>query len=57
MTATALTLIRFSIALDFLLQQLQYPQKTVILSDIPFVKDESAYSQIVEMLSEKKYTA
>ncbi len=46
----------FNIALDFLLQQHQYPLKTVVLSDFAIVTDDSFYQQIAEVLRIKKIT-
>jgi len=44
----------FNIALDFLLQQHQYPLKTVILSDFAIATDDSHYHQIADVLAIKK---
>lgn len=41
------------VALDFLLQQQQQPQKTVILSDIPSAKNEAPYQMVAAMLQAK----
>ncbi|HWB26071.1 MAG TPA: bifunctional UDP-N-acetylmuramoyl-tripeptide:D-alanyl-D-alanine ligase/alanine racemase [Chitinophagaceae bacterium] len=43
----------FSVALDFLLQQHQYAQKTVIISDIPNEAGEEIYAQVAAMLQAK----
>ncbi|MEP7317577.1 MAG: bifunctional UDP-N-acetylmuramoyl-tripeptide:D-alanyl-D-alanine ligase/alanine racemase [Panacibacter sp.] len=40
----------FSIALDFLVQQQQLTQKTVIISDIPAAKNGALYQQVIDML-------
>ncbi len=45
-----------SIALDFLQQQQQHNQKTVIISDLPNTSDAEMYSRISQMLSAKKIT-
>lgn len=45
-----------SIALDFLQQQQQHNQKTVIISDLPNTSDGEMYSRISQMLSAKKIT-
>lgn len=44
----------FSVALDFLLQQHQYPQKTVIVSDLPQTTEQSVYAQVADMLNAKQ---
>jgi len=44
----------FNIALDFLLQQHQYPLKTVIISDFAIATDDSYYFQIADVLAVKK---
>ncbi len=44
----------FNIALDFLLQQHQYPSKTVIISDFAIATDDSHYQQIADVLIIKK---
>lgn len=44
----------FSIALDFLVQQQQLTQKTVIISDIPAAKNGELYLQAIEMLHARK---
>ncbi|HVX51916.1 MAG TPA: bifunctional UDP-N-acetylmuramoyl-tripeptide:D-alanyl-D-alanine ligase/alanine racemase [Chitinophagaceae bacterium] len=46
----------FSVALDFLLQQHQFAQKTVIISDIPGNTEEAAYRQVADMLQAKHVT-
>lgn len=43
----------FTIALDFLLQQHQYPFKTVILSDLPGKAEDSLYADVATMLEVK----
>ena len=43
-----------SIALDFLLQQHQYPEKTVIISDLPNAAEQSVYVQVADMLQAKQ---
>lgn len=43
-----------SIALDFLLQQHQFSQKTVIISDIPYTADAEVYRQVAGMLHAKQ---
>ncbi len=43
----------FNIALDFLLQQHQYPFKTVILSDLPSNADEELYKDVASVLELK----
>lgn len=43
-----------SIALDFLLQQQQHSQKTVIISDIPHSEEAELYTQVAEMLRVKQ---
>ncbi|MBV9963972.1 MAG: bifunctional UDP-N-acetylmuramoyl-tripeptide:D-alanyl-D-alanine ligase/alanine racemase [Parafilimonas sp.] len=40
----------FSVALDFMQQQNQYTEKTVILSDMPGVDNKGAYAEIIFML-------
>jgi alanine racemase len=40
----------FSVALDFMQQQNQYIEKTVILSDIPGVENKGDYAEIIFML-------
>lgn len=42
------------IALDFLLQQHQYAQKTVIISDIPHTDNKEAYAAVAGMLQAKQ---
>jgi len=44
----------FSVALDFLLQQHQHIQKTVIISDIPNTEGPGPYETAAEMLSTKQ---
>jgi len=44
----------FNIALDFLLQQHQYPSKTVIISDFAITADDSYYHQVADVLAIKK---
>jgi alanine racemase len=44
----------FSVAVDFLLQQHQYTQKTVIVSDIPNNAGREVYEQVAEMLRAKQ---
>jgi alanine racemase len=44
----------FNIALDFLLQQHQYPSKTVMISDFAIATDDSHYYQIADVLAIKK---
>lgn len=44
----------FSVALDFMQQQNQFAQKTVILSDIPGAENKGIYAEITEMLKAKK---
>ncbi len=46
----------FSVALDFLLQQHQHAQKTVIISDIPNTDAQEPYETVAEMLASKKIT-
>ncbi len=46
----------FTIALDFLLQHQQHPQKTVIISDLPSTENNKDYEEIAGMLSAKKIT-
>ena len=43
----------FNIALDFLLQQNKYPDKTVIISDLPFSADAESYEFLAGILQEK----
>ena len=43
-----------SIALDFLLQQHQYQQKTVIISDIPHTAEQDVYARVAGMLQAKE---
>lgn len=43
-----------SIALDFLLQQHQFSQKTVVISDIPYTADAEVYRQVAGMLQSKQ---
>ena len=40
----------FSVALDFMQQQNQFTQKTVILSDMPGADNKGAYAEIIFML-------
>jgi len=40
----------FSVALDFLMQQQQQTQRTVIISDIPSAKNDEAYEEVIDML-------
>lgn len=42
------------IALDFLLQQHQFEQKTVVISDIPHTDDKDAYTEVAGMLQAKR---
>ena len=44
----------FNIALDFLLQQRQYPLKTVIISDFAITAGDSYYQQVADVLIIKK---
>jgi alanine racemase len=44
----------FNIALDFLLQQHQYPSKSVIISDFAIATDDSHYYQVADVLAIKK---
>jgi len=44
----------FSVALDFLAQQQQQSQRTVIISDIPSAKNGEAYEEVIEMLHSRK---
>lgn len=44
----------FSVGLDFLTQQQQQPQRTVIISDIPSAKNGDAYKEVIEMLHTRK---
>lgn len=43
----------FSVALDFLMQQHQHEQKTVIISDMPGTSDMQVYHDLAVMLHEK----
>lgn len=43
----------FSIGLDFLLQQQQHAQKTVIISDLPSATNSKAYEAVASMLQAK----
>lgn len=43
----------FSVALDFMQQQNQFIQKTVILSDIPGAESKDVYAEIIDMLKAK----
>jgi alanine racemase len=40
----------FGVALDFIQQQNQFPQKTVILSDVPGANSKGVYAEIIFML-------
>lgn len=44
----------FSIAIEFLQQQYQYQQKTVIISDLPAFTPEETYSVVAQILNEKQ---
>ncbi|HXL57270.1 MAG TPA: Mur ligase family protein, partial [Chitinophagaceae bacterium] len=44
----------FSVALDFLTQQQQQTQKTVIISDIPSAKNNEMYEEVINMLHARK---
>lgn len=44
----------FSIAIEFLQQQQQYQQKTVILSDLPVFTPEETYSVVAHILAQKQ---
>ncbi len=44
----------FSVALDFMQQQNQFTQKTIILSDFPGINTKGIYAEIVFMLKAKK---
>ncbi len=43
-------IVSFSVALDFMQQQNQYTEKTVILSDMPGADNKGAYAEIIFML-------
>ncbi len=46
----------FAVALDFMQQQNQFEQKTVILSDIPGLNSTGAYAEIIFMLKARSIT-
>lgn len=43
-------IVSFAVALDFMQQQNQFTQKTVILSDVPGANNKGAYAEIIFML-------